>query len=252
MKYYFLAAYLPELVEDQTRIGVGLAELLQERFAIADRDWAEVDLVLLKGDVVILERLLAGRTPPAVPSLHGPQFWGDQLRAPKEGPGFILDFLAEQAGQPFTPADADRLHALYYQHALTASRNRFLQDYLEFEWDLRNLLAAMRARRLGLSPAEIVVGENDIAETLARSGAEDFGLGDQWPFVEKLLAASDPLSIQTEVERVLWDHLAEGAGTDPFSFDAILSYLLRLMILEARLALSAEDGASVLGKLEEA
>ncbi len=252
MKYYFLAAYLPDLVQDQTRIGVDLAELLQERFAIADRDWAEVELVLLKGDVIILERLLAGRTPPEVPSLHEPQFWSDQLRAPKEGPGFILDFLAEQAGQPFTPSDADRLHALYYQYALEASRNRFLLEYLQFEWDLRNLLAAMRARRMGLSPAEIVVGEGEIAESLARSGAEDFGLGAQWPFVEKLLAAQDPLSIQTEVERVLWDQLVEGAGADPFDFDAILSYLLRLMILEGRLALSAERGASVLGRLEEA
>ncbi len=252
MKYYFLASYLPELRRDDAKLRLGLADFLDEYFHIPLPDQAELNLVLLKGDLLVLERLLAGRAAPRVPSLHDPEFWRQEIKSPQDGPEFVQELLGRTAEQLPGPVLVDRLWEGYYLYALAQSQNPFLRAYLQFEWDLRNLLAAVRARRLGKPPAEAVVGEGEVAEALSRSGAEDFGLGRQWPWLEKLLAIQDPQALRDAVEGVLWDYLEENRGEDPFDFRAILVYLLELLLLESRLGLSQEEGAALLQKLETA
>ncbi|MFZ5586854.1 MAG: DUF2764 family protein [Thermodesulfobacteriota bacterium] len=252
MKYYFLATYLPELSREDKRVRLGVADLLADRGLLADEDWREVDLVRLARDVVMVERLLAGR-PVAVPqALHDLDFWREQQKAPSEGPDFIQAFLRAQAGGEFGPRQVDRLWAAYYDHVLEQSRNPLLRAWAGFERDLRNILAALRARRQGLTVAEHLVGDSDLVAALARANAEDFGLGRDYPWLERLMAAKEPQELQAMVDQILWDFLEQNTGADPFAFEAILAYLLKLMMVERRLALDEEAGMALVRQLEEA
>ena len=58
MKYYFLIAYLPEIQVDDKKIKYRLADLLDEKFHISENDWRDMELVLLAGDMLQIERLL--------------------------------------------------------------------------------------------------------------------------------------------------------------------------------------------------
>ncbi|MEW5726180.1 MAG: DUF2764 family protein, partial [Thermodesulfobacteriota bacterium] len=64
MKYYFLASYLPDLSREDQKLKVALADLLDEKSHLAPEDWREIELVLLGGDVFVLERLLAKKSVP--------------------------------------------------------------------------------------------------------------------------------------------------------------------------------------------
>lgn len=252
MKYYFLVSYLPELTQEDKKLRLRLADLLAEKEQFDPGDWREIELVLLGGDVVILERLLAGKSPQVEHSLYRPDFWKEQIKTPKEGPEFLLEFLQSLSSGLFGPEETKRLYGAYYAYVLENSANEALKEYIAFERDLRNILAAIRARRRGLSPAAQLVGESDVVEVLARSSAEDFGLSRDYPFVERLLAAKDPLVMEAEIERILWGRLDEMAGGDVFDFETILAYLLKLQLLEKRLSLSHQEGLETIRRLEGA
>lgn len=242
MKYYFLATYLPELQRDDKKVRVSLAELLGEPQAYAREDWADIELVLLAGDIFVLERLLTGKPAEVEHTLYGVEFWREQIKSPKEGPAFLVTFLEQlEPGRLASPKVVEDLYSAYFNHAMATARNGLLRNYLAFERDLRNILAALRAREKNLVVTDHLVGEGELIENIARSRAEDFGLGGDYPFMEKLLAAKDPQQMQDAHEQILWNFLDEEAGQDPFAFDALLAYLLRLTMLEKRLALNEDE-----------
>jgi hypothetical protein len=249
MKYYFLSSYLPEIHRDDIKIRVTLGELLEERFHIAERDWKEIELVLLGRDVFIIERLLSGRPVSMADSLFGVEFWRDQIKSPKEGPDFLLAFLRSTDLHKFGPAEIDKLYAAYFDHVFSTTGHAFIRAYFTFQQDLRNVVAALRARRKGLDPSAHVIGEGEVVKVLSSSTAEDFGLGAEYPWLENLIKAEAPHERQGVIDRILWDYLDENAGPDPFDFRVILAYLLKLEILHRQLALSEERGMEKVRRL---
>ena len=249
MKYYFLASYLPDIQRDDTKIRVSLSDLLEERFHIPPGDWKEIELILLGRDIFIIERLLSGKSVSIEYSLFDVEFWRDQIKSPKEGPEFLLDFLTSTDAESFGPAESDRLYSAYYDYVLATTKNDFLRAYFLFERNLKNILSALRARQLGLDPSEHVVGEEELVETLGRSSAEDFGLGSDYPWIEDLLKADEPHHRQDVIEQILWDFLSEYGDQDPFDFSFILAYLLKVQILHRRMALDEEKGMEKVRRL---
>jgi hypothetical protein len=249
MKYYFLASYLPEILRDDIKIRVSLGDLLEERFHIPDPDWKEIELVLLGRDVLVLEKLLSGKTVFISHSLFSVEFWQDQIKSPKEGPEFVLDFLRSTDLRSVGFKEIDRLYAGYFLHALGTTANEFVRDYFIFQQNLRNVVAALRARQKGLDPSEYLIGEGEVVNILSSSTAEDFGLSLEFPWIESLIKAETPHERQAMVEQIQWDYLDEHAGPDPFDFRVILAYVLKLEILERQLALSEDKGMEIVRRL---
>jgi len=249
MKYYFLASYLPEILRDDIKIRVSLGDLLEERFHIPDPDWKEIELVLLGRDVLVLEKLLSGKTVSISHSLFSVEFWQDQIKSPKEGPEFVLDFLRSTDLRSVGFKEIDRLYAGYFLHALGTTANEFVRDYFIFQQNLRNVVVALRARQKGLDPSEYLIGEGEVVNILSSSTAEDFGLSLEFPWIESLIKAETPHERQAMVEQIQWDYLDEHAGPDPFDFRVILAYLLKLEILERQLALREDKGMEIVRRL---
>lgn len=251
MKYYFLVTYLPEIHRDDRKLKLRFGDLLAEREHMAASDWREIELLLLAGDVFLVEQLLAGKDPEIEHSLYGKEFWKEQVRAPREVPPFLEEFLKTVASEEtFGPAEANALYGLFYDHVRREASTALLRDHFQFEQDLRNVLAAVRARRRDLAPADHLVGSGELVEQLGSSSAEDFGLGQDLPWIERLLDEQDPLRLEDAVEQALWDHLEERAQQKTFEFDVVLAYLLKLQLLEKRLALSEERGMEIVRELE--
>ena len=251
MKYYFLVTYLPEIQRDDKKIKLRFADLLDEQYYIAPEDWRQIELVLLSRDFLLLEKLLSGKDADVEHTLHEKEFWKEQIKAPKEVPDFLEAFLQRLVEErSFGPEQIDQLHGIYYDHVIRTTRNPFLREYLAFEKLLRNVLAAIRARRKGLPPSDHILGEGEIVEQLGRASAEDFGLGQEIPWIERLIEARDPLQLEDTIEQILWDYLDEQTTQVYFDFEVILAYLLKLQLLEKRLALSEERGMEIVRHLE--
>ena len=251
MKYYFLVTYLPEIQRDDKKIKLRFADLLAEREYMAPEDWRQIELVLLARDFLLLEKLLAGKDADVGYSLYDKEFWKEQVKAPKEVPDYLEAFLQTIAEEKsFGPEEVNQLLQIYYNHAILTASNPFLKEYLAFEKLLRNVLAAIRARRKGLPPSDHVLGEGEIEEQLGRASAEDFGLGQEIPWIERLVEARDPLQLEDTIEQILWDYLDEQTTQVYFDFEVILAYLLKLQLLEKRLALSEERGMEIVRHLE--
>jgi len=249
MKYYFLASTLPDIQRDDLKVRFSLEELLGERFHIPEPDWKEIELVLLGRDILILEKLLSGKTVSIGHSLFPLEFWQDQIKSPKEGPEFVLDFLRSADLQSVGFKEIDRLYAAYFEYVLGATAHSFVREYFTFQQNLRNLLAALRARQKGLDPSEYLIGEGEIVQILSSSTAEDFGLSLEFSWIESLAKAETPHERQAMVDQIQWDYLDEHAGPDPFDFRVILAYLLKLEILERQLALSEDKGMEKVRRL---
>jgi len=251
MKYYFLVTYLPEIQRDDKKIKLRFADLLAEREYMAPEDWRQIELVLLAGDFLLLEKLLGGKDADVAYSIYDKEFWKEQVKAPKEVPDYLEAFLQTIAEEKsFGPEEVNQLLQIYYDHAILTASNPFLKEYLAFEKLLRNVLAAIRARRKGLPPSDHVLGEGEIVEQLGRASAEDFGLGQEIPWIERLVEARDPLQLEDTIEQILWDYLDEQTTQVYFDFEVILAYLLKLQLLEKRLALSEERGMEIVRHLE--
>ena len=251
MKYYFLVTYLPEIQRDDKKIKLRFADLLAEREYMAPEDWRQIELVLLARDFLLLEKLLAGKDADVGYSLYDKEFWKEQVKAPKEVPDYLEAFLQTIAEEKsFGPEEVNQLLQIYYNHAILTASNPFLKEYLAFEKLLRNVLAAIRARRKGLPPSDHVLGEGEIEEQLGRASAEDFGLGQEIPWIERLVEARNPLQLEDTIEQILWDYLDEQTTQVYFDFEVILAYLLKLQLLEKRLALSEERGMEIVRHLE--
>lgn len=250
MKYYFMSGYLPEVNREDLKLKVTLGDLIDEKFHFDPSDWKEVELLLLGKDIFIIEKLLAGKPASTIDSLYGVEFWKDQIKSPKEGPDFIIDYLQTREEGRLKARDADRLYAAYYDYVLEQTQNDLVNQYALFERNLRNILAALRARQKGLVVADHLVGESDVVDELGRSSAEDFGISGEFPWIEELLSIDSPTQGQEVIERIRWDFLDERSATDQFHFNFILTYLLKLQILEKRLELSAEVGMAKVRQLE--
>jgi hypothetical protein len=251
MKYYYLVSYLPPIRRDDKKLKIRFSDFLAERAHIAREDWSQVELILLIRDIFLLEKLLQGKEVSLEHTLYGRAFWKEQIKSPKEIPTFLEDVFQDVLSGDVGPKEVDRLYAAYYNLAIKIATNPLLRDYLQFEKDLRNITAAIRARRMGLSPSDHIVGEGDVVESLSRSSAEDFGLGRDRPWMDRLLEADDPLHMEDCVERILWDYIDERMEQNHFEFDVVIGYLLKLLILEKRLALNEEKGMEIVRQLEE-
>jgi len=249
MKYYFLASYLPEIHRDDIKVRLTLGNLLEERFHIPESDWKETDLVLLGRDILVVEKFLTGKTVSIEYTVFSSEFWQDQIKSPKEGPEFVLDYLRNTDLGSIGLREIDRLYASYFEYVLGATTNDFVRDYFIFQQNLRNVVAALRARQKGLDPSEYLTGEGEVVNILSSSTAEDFGLSVEFPWIESLIKAEKPHERQAAMDEIQWDYLDEHAGPDPFDFRVILAYLLKLEILERQLALSEDKGMEKVRRL---
>lgn len=251
MKYYFLVSYLPEVHPDDRKIRVRVADLLDEMDQFSEEDRRQIELVLLAGDVLQIEHLLSGKDVEISPQLFGRGFWKEQIQSPKEVLEEFAPVLEQLLLEGPSPKNLGLLYEAYYAYAIDKASGGFLPAYLRFERDLRNIMAAVRARRKGLPPSDHLVGEGEVVDALERSTAEDFGLSVDYPWIERLIAAKEPQEMQEIMERIIWENLEEMTESLDFDFDIILAYLLKLQILEKGLALSEKQGMEILKQLEE-
>lgn len=142
----------------------------------------------------------------------------------------------------------------YYEECAQSSCG-FLRKWAAFDKALRNVSAAVTARRLELPVAEVVVGDDEIAQGLTKSSAADFGLKGELPWIDTLLSALgedvNMLDKEHRIDLIRWDMSLELTAFDYFNVDAVLAYLVRINLVDRWSRLDEARGKEMYRRLVE-
>lgn len=263
--YYCLVAGLKEYAFDTEAKGFDAPAIIDEvKEGVSARDRRRVELFYRYWDIRNLLDARAGR------ERFSPlgNLSREEIAAAVDDPSLLPAPLAriasayraaERDGADAADDDVDTdgpiegaLFGAYYREC-ERSGCRFLKRWAEFDRTMRNVSAALAARRLGVAPAEAIVGEGDVESALARSSAADFGLRGEVGYLEQVMAAAseggDMLDKERRMDEIRWNMADELTSMNYFDIDFLLGYLAKVNIIYRWSSLDAESGRRMLERL---
>jgi hypothetical protein len=256
-QYYYLVSGLADLVFDDEKQATFIAPFLEYlREELHADDFRNLELFLAANDNRNLLALLQKKDGWTTPANFNRDELEAALKFPDELPEYLQAFLAAwRAEEPLFPHLSwdDQLATLYFEHAV-AQANLFLRQWFQFEQDLRNVLAALNCRQHKLPVQRYLVGANFVTEQLLRSGAADFGLGKEFPWVEQVVLVHSRgvlIEMEATLDKLRWSMADELTTFDYFGAEKVYAYFVKLLITERWFQLVPEKGAAVFNSFVE-
>ncbi|MCI4624821.1 MAG: DUF2764 domain-containing protein [Candidatus Magnetoovum sp. WYHC-5] len=167
----------------------------------------------------------------------------------------IPEFLTIYFNNNKTPLDRqnnmEALYVAYYEY-LSQSRCKFIARYGQFECTLRSVLAAIRAKRAGLSLEKHTSTCKELKELILQNQTlTDFGLKDVFNEIYQVLEAFDKDIWHREraIDKIRYDYVSDTYPGNPFTDDTIYAYIVRLSIVERWQTLNKEQGKQYIHSL---
>lgn len=166
-------------------------------------------------------------------------------------PGYMNDFifLFKENKDRFSEAEWEvKLTKAYFKEAMK-TENNFLNQWMEFELNLKNILLIMSNRKQSLPFSEIVIEANEIAETMKDNPAADFSTQPSIDFMNpviKIIETENVIEREKKIDALKWRKLEEMTFFNYFTVEAILSFIIKLMIIERWVILKQETGKDFL------
>jgi len=218
--YHFLICLLPPL---PSALGESMPLAFSEISRTVRRHIAPADAVMLQAQLSVIdtanwESFEQGRAS----FLEGGILSRAEMEARQNLPDFIRAFLAEKERGIRRFHVPDRLWELCYRALLAQAEEtgcRYLMDYIPWEMELRNRLAALRLRESGRNAEEHAIP----------SGMRSM---DFTALLSPLEGEKNPLAAERYLDGKRLQHIYHCEGSDPFSLDALLAFLSRAMIYD--------------------
>lgn len=160
-------------------------------------------------------------------------------------PGYMNDFifLFKENKNRFSEAEWEvKLIEAYFREAMK-TENDFLNQWIEFELNLKNLLLVMCNRKEPLPFSEIIMDANEMAALMNESPATDFSTQPSIDFmiqVGKIIEIENVIEREKKIDALRWKKLEEMTFFNYFTIEAILSFIIKLMIIERWVMLKQE------------
>ena len=215
-----------------------------------------MDLFFLPNDNAQVLRLLNKQEPdPALKTVYPLRQLEEEVQEPTVLPlylrEFITDFKEERLKYDVAPENV--LSWMYYAYMMH-SENKLVREYAEFSMNMKNLIAAFNSKKYGRDVSREVIGENEFALALRTSNSKDFGLSMDYPYVEKVISLMENDNLverERGLDLLIWDFLDEAVVFEYFSIEKVISFMLKLMIVERWSRMSSESGRKVFMELVE-
>lgn len=257
--YYCLIAGLPEISPDDKKLTLSVQELRTYlNDYLTNKEIETINLFFLPNDNAQILRILQKQEPDL--SLQT-VFTASQLESEIEDPIFIPSYIKEYLKdiQNEDREVSKRLPEVElserYWHYMLSQKEKLVKKYAEFSLNIKNLITALNCRKYNIDIEKEVVGDTDFTYMLKTSRAKDFDLSDDYPYVEKVLALfekdSNTAEREYKIDMLYWEFLDEATGHKYFTFDNVIEFLLKLMILERWSKMTTEQGKTIFRELLE-
>lgn len=254
--YYYLVAGLQDITLDIHKLILNQQSFKEElKTGVHPNDYRLVEKLFLVYDNRNLLNLLQKSDKPFIEKGNlSKETLDDNIKEPADVPPYMQRFiLAFKNKEPIFPelSPENELTTLFYESVLE-EKNDFLRNWFRFELNVRNILTALIARRNNVSYEMQIIGENDVSETIRKSHARDFGLGSELDYLETLVEISRQEDIQERekaLDQLRWDYLDEVTFFEYFTIEKILSFTIKLGLVERWLAIDRDHGNEMFRKL---
>ena len=145
----------------------------------------------------------------------------------------------------------DRLSSLYYVYAIKHS-DSFLTLWFELNLNINNIYTAITCRKYELDRAIYIVGDTETSKKLRTSTARDFELGESLKYLSSLLLIAeetDWLQREWQTDSLKWEWLDEQIFIKVFGPEAIMTYMLKIEMLERWANFDKVAGENVLRQM---
>lgn len=254
--YYCLVAGLPDIVFDGSKTTFTIERFREEIYSsLTPADAKCIDLFFLAWDNENIMKILRGGS--EVELNRTGCYDKDALLAiieqAKNGdardeqvPAYLYDFLARyfENEQAENYMWQDVLSAYYYAYAIK-SHNAFISAWFTFNLNVNNLLVALTARKYKMNVADVVIGDNEIADALRTSGARDFGLSGSFDYLEVVQRMSENDKLQErehQLDELRWAWLDDNSVFNYFTVERLYVFLQKLEIISRWSKLDVEQG----------
>ncbi len=254
--YHYLVAGLPDIAFDGSKVTFTIDDFKESIYpALSSADAKCVDLFFLAWDNENIIKLLREGSEAQLerPGCYNKEELLEIIASAKNGdprndkiPAYLYSFLEYYYGneQVANAMLSDILSAYYYEYA-TASSNKFIASWFTFNMNVNNLLVAMLARKYKLGVADVVVGNNEVAEALRSSAARDFGLSSTLDYLETVQRLSENDQLQERehlLDEMRWQWLEENSVFNYFTIEPLFVFLQKLDIVARWAKLDSEKG----------
>ncbi|MBE0664087.1 MAG: DUF2764 family protein [Bacteroidales bacterium] len=254
--YYYLVAGLPDIVLEQSKLSVSLAEFREElKIHLHPDDYNLVEQLFLTIDNRnVLNMLLKNIVEFDSTGKYSFDELEDEIKEAEFLPDYLKTFITQFKTGQALEADMsweDQLTMLFYDHT-SKVENEFLRSWFEFERDLKNILAGLSARRHKIPVDNLLIGNNTVSTAIRKSNARDFGLNAEFPFVEKLIQINENTNLlerEKAIDQLRWNHIDDINTFNYFTIEVILGFVIKLSIVERWLKLDKKTGEEMFRRL---
>ena len=254
--YYCQVAGLPDVAFDGSKAAYTVEHFRDELYpALSARDAKCVDLLFLSIDNAnILDILKHGEEARIEQAgCYSKEELLDIIASAKDGdaprkdvPTYLYRFfdyyIANESNENIIWNDV--LSAYYYDYA-TASSNKFVAAWFAFNRNVNNILVAFTARKYRMNIADVVIGDDEVANLLRTSAARDFELSGALDYFEAVQRMSENGKLQErehQLDELRWRWLDDNSVFNYFTVERLFVFLQKLIIIERWEALDAEKG----------
>jgi len=258
--YYCLVAGLPDIIIDGNKPGETSHEFkneLAEQLHTSDYKLAEL-LYLNYDNNNLLNLLLKQENKFITLGNYTEEYLEEQIKEPTN----IVDYMKQMIFNIKTEisgnsnlSSENELQSLYYEYALQV-KNDFLEQWFKFDRDIKNILTAVNCHKYGYDIEKQLIpvkDKNEVYEILIKSSPKADLLADEVPYIERILQIAESEMDISEKEKALdnikWQFLDEHTFFNYFTIEKILSFVIKLNIVERWIELDNETGKALFTRL---
>lgn len=164
----------------------------------------------------------------------------------------ILELMQDDAVsdryQETSLSEADFRTQLLYEQGMKA-HNKFVRAWFEFNLNLNNVLAAAVCAKHGYDLQKAIVGDNEVAQLLRKSGVgKNANLAAVLPELKDIIAVSEIANLldrEKHIDALRWQWLENYTLFKYFQLDNVLAYFLQATILHRWDDLTREQGEQI-------
>lgn len=247
--YYYLVAGLPDIVLDQKKLSASISDFREEmKYHVHPDDFSLIELFFLPFDNINLLNLLQKNNKPFSQMGNYSQSQLEQeIKEPAILPSYLQKFIfAFKDDKAIFQGYSweNQLTWLYYNY-VSEVRNDFIRSWFEFNLHVNNILAAFNVRKFKLSKETVYIGDNFITEALKRSSLKDFGLSNDFEYMDKLLDIDDngnSMEKEKAVDMLKWARLDELNTFNYFTIEVLIAFIIKLFMVDRWIKLDPETG----------
>ncbi len=256
--YFYLVAGLPDIILDQKKLGFSIAEFREDlRNQLNSEDDKLVEFLFLPADNQNLINLLVQSGKPFDESGNYTQDELEEgIKEPSSLPAYMQSFIiAYKSDSPLFEGLSweNQLTWLFYEYANKCS-NEFLRNWFDFDLNLKNIVAGMIVRNHKLEGDKFFIGDSSIVQAVRKSTLKDFGLGNDFEYMERLINIQDNdnlLEREKAMDTMIWDFLDDQNTLNYFTIEVILAYIIKLQMVMRWFEMDYETGKEMFKKLLE-